>query len=72
MLASCSGDQAINLCDAATGELIQTLNGHSDAIKSLAWNPDGSALASSSADNTVKIWDLEVRSGWARSGARSR
>ena len=32
--------------------------GHSQAIASLAFSPDGSALASGGADNTIKLWEL--------------
>ena len=34
-----------------------TASGHTDAVMSVMWSPDGQRLASASADNTVKIWD---------------
>ena len=41
------------------GELLHTLNGHTDDIHLLAFSPDGTKLASSSADNTAKIWNQQ-------------
>jgi ribosome assembly protein 4 len=37
-----------------------TLEGHSEAILSVAFSPDGKNLASGSGDTTVRIWDLNT------------
>ena len=42
-------------------KLLRTLEGHQDAVKSVAFDPQGGTLASGSEDNTVKLW--EARSG---------
>src|SRR5436305_8153132 len=43
--------------DASSSECLQTLEGHSDAVNSVAFSHDSARLASASEDSTVKIWD---------------
>ena len=38
------------------GELCHTLEGHTDSVLSVAWNSQGTLLASGSDDHTIKIW----------------
>ncbi|HWZ43607.1 MAG TPA: AAA-like domain-containing protein, partial [Candidatus Saccharimonadales bacterium] len=55
--ASASYDQTVKLWEAGSGQLLRTLNGHSSFVYSVAWSPDGKALASASDDQTVKLWE---------------
>ena len=43
--------------EATTQEVLLTYREHTDKIHLLAWSPDGSSIASSSLDETIKLWD---------------
>lgn len=48
----------VMLWDVASGGLLQTLVGHSDYVKSVAFSSDGRTLASSSDDKSIKLWAI--------------
>jgi len=58
MLAA--GDVTIELWDVGTERLRQTLQGHKNAVWSVAWAPDGQTLASGGGDRIVRLWDVET------------
>jgi WD40 repeat protein len=38
------------------GDQIAVLKGHSEAVYSVAWSPDGKTIATGSQDNTIRLW----------------
>src|SRR4051794_28679734 len=41
--------------------LVATLKGHKEAVRALAYSPDGKTLVSGSFDGTLKLWDVATR-----------
>jgi len=57
LLASVCGGGYVAISSTHAGDKIVTLQ-HGWAVNDLAWSPDGTRLASASADFTAKIWDV--------------
>jgi WD40 repeat protein/tetratricopeptide (TPR) repeat protein len=60
--ASTSRDgKAVRISDAASGQEISTLGGHTEELLSVALSPDGRRLAAGGARGTVWVWDTAAR-----------
>ena len=59
LLASAGGDSTLQLWDAAKGELLTSLTGHSGGATCVAFRPDGRGLASGGLDSVMRIWGIE-------------
>jgi eukaryotic-like serine/threonine-protein kinase len=52
-----AADRDIAVFEVESGHLVRLIDGHAEAVLSLAYSPDGSRLASGSDDRSVRIWD---------------
>jgi len=59
-------------CSAAAPQEPTTLNGHGSGVYCVGFSPDGSILASGSADHTIKLWQLRTDTDPKESQRRRR
>ncbi|KAF7880498.1 uncharacterized protein EAF02_007344 [Botrytis sinoallii] len=60
VVASGSSDKTIRLWDVATGKSLQSFEGHSDCVYSIAFSPDDKVVASGSDNETIRFWDMII------------
>lgn len=69
-IISAGADRSINIWDVRYGRLRLELRGHTDQVYAIALNPqDDGMLASASADNTVRIWNIAWDGNYERFNA---
>ncbi len=54
-----SWDNTVKVWDAATGQEVLSLKGHTQQVTSVSWSPDGKRILTGSFDKTAKGWDAE-------------
>ena len=62
--STCATAPKFTPADAPSPEVIRTFSGHSGSITSLCFTPDGATLVSSSADKTVRLWNVSDGTCW--------
>lgn len=59
LLATGDTNCDVGIWSVASGQPLQTLQGHSDWVRTVAFNPEGTLLASGSDEYTIMLWDLK-------------
>lgn len=54
-------DHTLHMVDINNGRLIQTLPGHEDWIRTIAFSPKGDVLLTAGSDRRILKWDLETQ-----------
>jgi WD40 repeat protein len=62
-IATGSSEGIARVWDAATGEPLMSLAGHTGAVESVAFTPDGRRLLTAALDGTTRQWDVRVAGG---------
>ncbi|KAL7283677.1 hypothetical protein ACG7TL_003113 [Trametes sanguinea] len=57
-VATGARDKTIKIWDTQTGQLLRTLQGHDNWVRSLVFHPSGKFLLSASDDKTIRVWEL--------------
>ena len=60
LLATASADKFAKVFDVATGNHIQSYEGHTHHVMDVTWKADLTLLASAGADNAIKVWNAET------------
>ena len=59
-LVAASGGHTIKIWDVSTASLVKTLPGHEQETNGIAFNSDGSRIASGGNDKKVRVWDVRT------------
>ena len=56
VLALASDNGKVLCYSTSTGELLQQLSGHEDAVQAVLFDPRGEFMVSAASDNTFRLW----------------
>src|SRR5579862_2248192 len=57
--AAIADGATVRICSTDGFVLRHVLLGHEDRVRSVAWSPDGTKIATASADRTARIWEVD-------------
>ncbi len=60
LLASGSNDNTVKIWDAASRELIRTIEAHTAPVRGVAFSPDGKTLATGDENGDIKFWNPQT------------
>jgi WD40 repeat protein/predicted Ser/Thr protein kinase len=61
LLASAHDNKVVYIWDIGTKQVLYTLSGHLQPVKSVAFSYDGKLIATGSDDKTIKLWNLDTK-----------
>src|SRR5262249_55502981 len=59
-IAAGSSDAVVIVWDAASGDELLVLRGHTSEVSAIAFSPDGKLLASAGQDRTIRLWEIST------------
>src|SRR5207302_249859 len=72
LLASAAKDRSVRLWNPATGQALKVLEGHTAWVQGIQFLSRGTRLASTGADQTIRVWGLDARTKSSAQPARPR
>jgi len=59
-IVAAGADGTARIWDAAAGQEVRTLSGHTSGVNSAAYSPDGLTIVTAGDDGTARIWDADT------------
>ncbi|TFK19343.1 hypothetical protein FA15DRAFT_697596 [Coprinopsis marcescibilis] len=66
VFATGSSDKLVRIWDSVRGNVLGTMEGHTEGVSCVAVSPGGDLIASGSSDKTIRVWSAEAPYGLIR------